>query len=416
MNKRMKLLVTALGLTTAMAGGAVTASAATEINYWSVFTGGDGATMQAMVDKFNESQDEVHVTHTPMTADDLYQKIPLAVQTGTEVPDVAVVHIERIPNFVDNDMLYSYDEDILAEAGISADDYIASAYAASNIDEEQYGIPLDVHSYVTYYNKDLFDKYDLNSFVEDGVLTFDELKELGDKAREQGFEGDIFDLGWMRAQLLCFYAQLDPSLTLSEDGTEPCINNENMKKVFETVKDLYQGGYTNSRENDATAEFYGGEMLVWMEGIWMKAAVVEAGVNFGMLPAVSYDTTTVKNWTSSHNFVQFADEERTEEEDLAVAKFIKFMGEQNSETWAKDAGQCPAYKAVWDTLNMDDLPQGFLAKEENVDTLAIYSYKYWGLFDTAFSRVGWDFVDDTISIDDALAQIDTEISDAIAAQ
>jgi hypothetical protein len=30
--------------------------------------------------------------------------------------------------------------------------------------------------------------------------------------------------------------------------------------------------------------------------------------------------------------------------------------------------------------------------------------------------VGWDFVDDTISIDDALAQIDQEINDAISAQ
>lgn len=416
MNKKARRLLTALGLTTAIVGGTISVSAATEINYWSVFTGGDGDTMQAMVDAFNESQDEVYVNHTPMTADDLYQKIPLAVQTGTEVPDVAVVHIERIPNFVDNDMLYSYDEDILAEAGIAAEDYIASAFAASNIDEEQYGIPLDVHSYVTYYNKDLFDKYDLNSYVEDGILTFDELKELGDKAREQGFEGDVFDLGWMRAQLLCYYAQLDPELTLSSDGVEPCINNENMKKVFETMKDLYEGGYTNQRDDDASAEFYGGEMLVWMEGIWMKASVVKADVNFGMLPAVSFDTETVKNWTSSHNFVQFADEERTEEEDLAVAKFIKFMGENCSETWAVDAGQCPAYVAAWDNLDKNELPQGFLAEEENVDTLAIYSYKYWGLFDTAFSRVGWDFVDGTISIEDALAQIDTEISDAIAAQ
>jgi multiple sugar transport system substrate-binding protein len=413
--KKTKLLIPAVALTLTLASATAFAEPI-EINYRSVFTGGDGATMQSMVDKFNESQDEVYVNHTPMTADDLYQKIPLAVQTGADVPDVAVVHIERIPNFVANDMLYSYDEDILEEAGISADDYIASAFEASNIDDEQYGIPLDVHSYVTYYNKDLFDQYDLNGFIEDGVLTFDELRELGDKAREQGYEGDIFDLGWMRAQLLCFYAQLDPNLTLSEDGVTPCINNENMKQVFETMKSLYEDGYTTDKDADYSAEFYGGELLVWMEGIWMKAAAVEAGVNFGMLPSVAYDASTVKNWTSSHNFVQFADEERTEEEDLAVAKFIKFMGEQNSETWAVDAGQCPAYISAWDNLDLDELPQGFLAKEENVDTLAIYSYDYWGLFDTAFSRVGWDFVDGTISIDDALAQIDAEINDAIAAQ
>jgi multiple sugar transport system substrate-binding protein len=413
--KKTKLLIPAVALTLTLASATAFAEPI-EINYWSVFTGGDGATMQSMVDKFNESQDEVYVNHTPMTADDLYQKIPLAVQTGADVPDVAVVHIERIPNFVANDMLYSYDEDILEEAGISADDYIASAFEASNIDDEQYGIPLDVHSYVTYYNKDLFDQYDLNGFIEDGVLTFDELRELGDKAREQGYEGDIFDLGWMRAQLLCFYAQLDPNLTLSEDGVTPCINNENMKQVFETMKSLYEDGYTTDKDADYSAEFYGGELLVWMEGIWMKAAAVEAGVNFGMLPSVAYDPSVIKNWTSSHNFVQFADEERTEEEDLAVAKFIKFMGEENSETWAVDAGQCPAYLSAWDNLDLDELPQGFLAKEENVDTLAIYSYDYWGLFDTAFSRVGWDFVDGTISIDDALAQIDAEINDAIAAQ
>ena len=66
--------------------------------------------------------------------------------------------------------------------------------------------------------------------------------------------------------------------------------------------------------------------------------------------------------------------------------------------------------------DLNTLPQGFLADPANVDTLAIYSYRYWGLFDTAFSRIGWDFVDGTISIDDALAQIDAEISDAIAAQ
>lgn len=138
--------------------------------------------MQGMVDAFNASQDEVHVNHTPMTADDLYQKIPMTVQTGTGVPDVTIVHIERIPNFVEQEMLYSYDLDMLAENGVKQENYNAAAWARSDIDGEHYGIPLDVHSYVTYYNKDLFDKYDLNEFVEDGYLTFDEIKALGDKA------------------------------------------------------------------------------------------------------------------------------------------------------------------------------------------------------------------------------------------
>lgn len=404
----------ALVLSLAMLLAASTAMAAVEIDYWSVFTGGDGATMQGMVDAFNASQDEVHVNHTPMTADDLYQKIPMTVQTGSGVPDVAVVHIERIPNFVTNEMLYAYDMDLINDAaGIVAENYNQAAWTASDIDGEHYGIPLDVHSYVTYINKDLFDKYDLNEFVADGYITFDEIRQLGDKARAAGYEGEIFNLGWMRAQMLGYYAQEGDGL-LSQDGVHPSINNDSMKKAMETMKSLSEDGYTTVKNTDYSSKFYGGELLVWTEGIWMKAAVVDAGINFEMFPGVCYAPETCKSWTSSHNFVQFADEERTEEEDRAVAKFVNWMGE-NSLTWAKDAGQCPSHLSINNVAEFKDMPQSFLADPARVNELNIYSYEYWGLFDTAFSRVGWDFVD-AMSIEDALVQIEQEINDAIAAQ
>ena len=404
----------ALVLSLAMLLAASTAMAAVEIDYWSVFTGGDGATMQGMVDAFNASQDEVHVNHTPMTADDLYQKIPMTVQTGSGVPDVAVVHIERIPNFVTNEMLYAYDMDLINDAaGNVAENYNQAAWTASYIDGEHYGIPLDVHSYVTYINKDLFDKYDLNEFVADGYITFDEIRQLGDKARAAGYEGEIFNLGWMRAQMLGYYAQEGDGL-LSQDGVHPSINNDSMKKAMETMKSLSEDGYTTVKNTDYSSKFYGGELLVWTEGIWMKAAVVDAGINFEMFPGVCYAPETCKSWTSSHNFVQFADEERTEEEDRAVAKFVNWMGE-NSLTWAKDAGQCPSHLSINNVAEFKDMPQSFLADPARVDELNIYSYEYWGLFDTAFSRVGWDFVD-AMSIEDALVQIEQEINDAIAAQ
>ena len=371
----------ALVLSLAMLLAASTAMAAVEIDYWSVFTGGDGATMQGMVDAFNASQDEVHVNHTPMTADDLYQKIPMTVQTGSGVPDVAVVHIERIPNFVTNEMLYAYDMDLINDAaGIVAENYNQAAWTASDTD---------------------------------GYITFDEIRQLGDKARAAGYEGEIFNLGWMRAQMLGYYAQEGDGL-LSQDGVHPSINNDSMKKAMETMKSLSEDGYTTVKNTDYSSKFYGGELLVWTEGIWMKAAVVDAGINFEMFPGVCYSPETCKSWTSSHNFVQFADEERTEEEDRAVAKFVNWMGE-NSLTWAKDAGQCPSHLSINNVAEFKDMPQSFLADPARVDELNIYSYEYWGLFDTAFSRVGWDFVD-AMSIDDALVQIEQEINDAISAQ
>ena len=410
MKKTLALVLSLVLLLTA-----ATAMAATEINYWSVFTGGDGAVMQGMVDAFNASQDEVIVNHTPMTADDLYQKIPLTVQTGTGIPDVCVVHIERIPNFVNQELLYSYDLDLVAEAGIKQENYNQAAWVKSTIDDEQYGIPLDVHGYITYINKDLFDKYGLNEILADGYITFDEVKWAGDKAKEQGFTGKTFDLGWMRAQMLGYYAQLAEGHKLTDDGVAPALDKEAMKKAMETMKELWEQGYTSEKNIDYSSMFYGGEMLIWSEGIWMKAAVVDAGVNFEMYPAVCYSPETCKSWMSSHNFVQFADEERTEEEDLAVAKFIDFMG-NNSLVWAKDAGQVPAHVSLNEVAEFSSMPQAFLADPAREDELAIYYYLHWGLFDTAFSRVGWDFVDGTISIDAAIEQIEKEVADAIAAQ
>lgn len=404
----------AMVLTLAMLLACVSAFAApVEIDYWSVFTGADGATMQSMVDEFNASQDEVHVNHTPMTAEDLYQKIPMTVQTGAGVPDVTIVHIERIPNFVTNELLVPYDLDAIAEAGIVPDNYNQSAWNASTIDDEHYGIPLDVHSYVTYINKDLFDKYDLNEFVADGYITFDEIRAIGDKARAAGYTGEIYNLGWQRAQLLGKYAQ-EGDGKLSQDGIHPSINNDAMRHAMEAMKSLANDGYTTVKDTDYSSKFYGGELLIWEEGIWMSAAARDAGINFAMYPGVCYSPDNAKSWTSSHNFVQFADDNRTEEEDAAVAKFVNWMGE-HSYTWAKQAGQCPAHKSINDVAEFKDMPQAFLADPARVNELAIFSYEYWGLFDTAISRVGWDFTD-IMTIDDALVQIENEINDAIAAQ
>jgi len=392
--------------------GVVVAHAAPiEIEYWSVFTGADGATMQGMVDAFNASQDEVKVNHTPMTADDLYQKVPMAVQTGQGVPAVTIVHIERIPMFVKQEMIYPLDT--LLENGIKAENYIPSAWARTDIDGEHYGIPLDVHSYVTYINQDLFDQYELNEYLADGYLTFDEVRELGDKARAAGFEGTIFGLDWQRAQLLSYYAQLNGELT--SDGVTPTFNNADMFTVYATLKALHDDGYTNPKGADNLQDFHSGQLLVWPEGIWMKAGVVDAGINYGMLPAVCFSPEVCKSWTSSHNFVQFADEERTEEEDIAVAKFINYMGE-NSLTWARDGGQVPAHVSINDVPEFADLAQAFLADPERGDELFIYYYLYWGMFDTAFSRNGWEPVFGTMGIQEALDAAEQEVLDAIAAQ
>ena len=74
---------------------------------------------------------------------------------------------------------------------------------------------------------------------------------------------------------------------------------------------------------------------------------------------VTFSPEQTKSWTSSHNFVQFADDNRSEEEDIAVAKFINYMGE-NSLVWARDGGQVPAHVSINNEPEFANLAQAFL--------------------------------------------------------
>ena len=58
-----KTLSLVLGLMMVLALAVPAMAAPLEIEYWSVFTGADGATMQGMVDAFNASQSDVKVNH-----------------------------------------------------------------------------------------------------------------------------------------------------------------------------------------------------------------------------------------------------------------------------------------------------------------------------------------------------------------
>jgi multiple sugar transport system substrate-binding protein len=80
-----------------------------EVEFWSVFTGPDGANMQKMVDEYNKTNPAMKVKHRPILGDDLYAKIPTMVASGKNIPDLCVNHVERLPLFVEKDMLIPLD-------------------------------------------------------------------------------------------------------------------------------------------------------------------------------------------------------------------------------------------------------------------------------------------------------------------
>ena len=167
-----KILAAALATTALMVGAA---RAEDTIVWWDFLSGGDGVRMKAMLDEFNKE----HAGKVKIDASTFEWGVPFytKVQTSAAVgqgPDVMTYHESRMPLGISTGSLSVITPEELAASDIKASDFgPANWKAAQGTDGKQYGVPLDIHSIILYYNKDLLKKAGL----------------LGDDGKPKGLDG-----------------------------------------------------------------------------------------------------------------------------------------------------------------------------------------------------------------------------------
>lgn len=389
------------------AGGQGERRAGAQIEFWTPFVGPDGVNMDAMVAAYNATNPAIQVVHMPIREQDFYPQLPSIVSSGRNVPDLTVVHVDRLGNFVDNNMLMPLDSYLASRDDFSASDYVPSAFNAGEMNGRRYALPLDVHSFVLYYNKDLLQKYG-PGVMDDGLVTFDEVIQVGDAARADGITS--MGITWMRVKFLGWYAQLGGQL--GDASGQPAFNNSAAERVLDTVKSLHDRGYTNVDGDDPGQMFRSGNLVFWPEGIWMMNSLAEIpDLNWGMTHSIVFDTDSVKNWTSSHQFVLLDNPNMTDERAQAVMDFIAWVGE-NSIEWAR-AGQVPAHFSILDNPEFASLPQAFLLKDS--DSLSINEYKHYGYAVEALDKIVWEVPFGRVETKAGLQQAVREVADRIRA-
>lgn len=404
MKKFIGMLVAAAMTASVFAGGASDSGSGKTIEFWSVFTGADGSSMQAIIDGYNATNPAYTVNHRAIEANDLYLKLPLAVQSGQDVPDLSIVHIERIRAFKDNGFLTDYTP-LLAGSPIHKANYNPKAWTMTDIDGGHYGIPLDVHSFILYVNMDLYKKYGKGA-LDDGVVTWDEIRAAAPDCVKDGIIP--FGMTWLRVKFLAANSQLDGSL--SKDGVNPDFNNPIAKKVLQNWKDLYDAGYTQKDGDSPWELFLGGKMLFCPEGQWMYNNVKEAKLNAKMFDYPVFNKKTKGNWTSSHQFVMPANKKQNPEKQKAILDFINYIG-NNSIEWAR-AGQTPAHVSIKANSEFKTMPQAFLAEQN--EELKINGYKYYGAAVESLDKILGEVLFGRMTIDEGLNQAVQETKDRIS--
>ena len=403
----------ALLLTTIFVGGGVLSGCGSnknEITFWNPFTGGDNENLVAMIEEYNATDPEFKIKNVSMKEGDMYTKISTVVNSGKDIPDLMIVHGERIKQYNDNGMLESFDELLTNYPNISAGNYVEAAWNIGELDGTRYAVPLDIHTWGTYYNVELLAKYAPNA-LDDEIITFDEIREIAQQASADGIATTA--VTWFKPNFMSALSQYGGQL--SENGIDPTLDSQASIDAATLLSDLFADGLTPKDGEDATQMFLTGQLVLWPEGIWGQNIIKDAEFEWGLTnaPQLSDDLSETVNWSSSHQFVMFNSEQRTDEKEAGIADFLEWL-RTNSIEWAR-AGQNPASLDIINNEEYKTMPQSiFMSSEEQQATLEIFDYKYNGYVSEYLDGNGPDLYTQKMSVDDFVSGMQKEVSDKIA--
>lgn len=133
-------------------------SAPVELTMLTGFTGPDRPAYEALVQEFNDSHPDIHVTMDVQPWDAIAQKLPQSWATG-QGPDLATPSFDPsvVFQYVKTDSVAALDDAVgTGEDAINADAFPESVTEAFTVDGELVAVPANLATLVLYYNKEMF--------------------------------------------------------------------------------------------------------------------------------------------------------------------------------------------------------------------------------------------------------------------
>ena len=359
--RRMLLGAGALALGASALGCAPsTPSGTSEVRFWSLFQGGDGARLETMLDAVREQAPHMRVTPSTLAwGPPYYTKLAMA-SVGGRAPETAVMHMSRLAGYAPGGLLDPFDLDLLAEFGVTPEDFVPDLWERGIHDGATYAIPLDTHPVVLFYDTAMADRAGL--LGTDGKLRpLDSPEAFLEASRAiagvSGGSGITFghvnddSQGWRIFWKL--YSQTGAALNLPQGGPSE-IDQDEALRVFSFLADLMDG---QTSEPDLTyqsalAGFSSGRAGMLVCGEWELPYLIESVEDLG---AAAFPTVFEHpgSYADSHAFVLPRQGDPDPERVRAAHEFVALMV-RNSLTWG-EAGHIPAYSPVTESAEYQAL-------------------------------------------------------------
>lgn len=353
------------------------------LQFWSLFSGGDGARLTTMLEGYEKANGGAGSVQSTVFAwgNPYYTKVSLAT-VGDKPPDVAVAHLTRAKNLAAAGLLTEITDEMLALVGLKQSDFVKRVWDAQKLDGKNWVIPLDTHPFVLYYNREVCGPAGL--LDGDGKLKPIEGQDGWEAALAAAKEvtgstgaavATVNDTStsWRWFQTL-YRQQKGATPFLDDNGTKLTWNEELVTSTLAYIQKLTKDGLMPATIDYASAEtaMFSGKAGFFLQGVWeITTAQGVEGLDFGMVPVPTIFDVPAEQ-ADSHTFT-LPRQDRSPEQVEQAMTFIKSMLDQ-SLTWAK-GGHIPAYLPVQESAAYQKLsPQSdYASAAEN----AVYDSPAW---------------------------------------
>ena len=280
--------------------------------------------MNAIDAIFMEEHPNIKVEFTPIKNTEYYAQLGTALQTGTGVPDVLIIH--------------SYGPGLNIYKGGYLADLNDLMPELSNLpptvtgpwtkDGKIYGVPSRAVTHGIYYNKGIFDKYGLTEpkLWSDFIKICDTLKENGETVISQGSKDGwtLYVMGYSGYGDNFYGGEASRQKVLAK---EMKITDEPFIKAFEAMDSLtkyYPDGFQAIDYVGSTQLFVTGQAAIYIGGSWEIQPFKNAGMDFELgwfaPPVVNEGDKLQYTWNPDQGVAMYKDTPYQEE----VLEYLKF--------------------------------------------------------------------------------------------
>ena len=248
-----------------------------KLNVLSIVGSPDNTYLDRVNNMFNDyySNNGLSAKITSVANSDFYTQLANTINTDPDnAPDVIIIHSERLSKLANDKIIVPMDSyfDLLKNNKFNEADYFSNVLKECKYNNKLYGIPLDVHSGVWYYRKDILEKNnieiptDLNSFIKccnelikkykNGELYTRAMDKINPENCEWTTTRDfgesyspvvMSNSGGIEAGWIPQTAVFQNGGSLTDESGYPKWNTDGLKEIMQLLRDFQAG--TNSLTN-----------------------------------------------------------------------------------------------------------------------------------------------------------------------